>query len=87
MSCEHWRRFDADMMLARLRMNLVAAAGEVSTLYRTASYELDAATFRTELNLAVECAGSAIVPRHLDPLIVQKAIDSVVDEVMGGAKT
>jgi hypothetical protein len=82
MSCAHWRQFDAEMMLARLRVNLLEAAGEVSTLYKAARYELDAATLRAELNLAVECAGSAIVPWHLDPLIVEKAISLVVDEVM-----
>jgi hypothetical protein len=82
--CEHWRQFDADITLARLRMNLLdEAADEVSTLYKTARYDLDAAALRAELNLAVECAGSAIVPWHLDPLIVRKAIDLVVDEVMG----
>jgi hypothetical protein len=80
--CEHQRRFDADMTLARLRANLTEAKAEVVSLYRTAKLSLDVETLRAELNLAVEAAGGAIVPFHLHESIVDTAVNFVVAEAM-----
>src|ERR1019366_2485326 len=81
-NCEHWRDFETDMVLAELRRNLIESADEVVTLYRTAGYELDAATLRDELNLAVSLAGSAIVPWHMNRGTVQMMIKSIAEDVV-----
>ena len=70
------------MVLAELRRNLIESADEVVTLYRTAGYELDAATLRDELNLAVSLAGSAIVPWHMNRGTVQMMIKSIAEDVV-----
>jgi len=87
LQCEHWRQFDVDMTLGRLRANLLEARDEVVQLYQTVKLALDAETLRAELNLAVEFGGSAIVPARLAPSIVEMAIDFVVAGAICGVKS
>jgi hypothetical protein len=84
-TCEHWRAFDADMAIARLHTNLREAADEVVVLFKSARIELTEAELRSELNLAVNLGGGAIVPFHMTPDIVEKMIAVTAAEVLGYA--
>jgi hypothetical protein len=77
-TCQHWRAFEVDLTLARMRGNLFEAKAQIVELYRAAKYPLDEEILQADLNLAVKVGGSQIVPWHLDARVVQKAIDLVV---------
>jgi hypothetical protein len=85
-TCEHWRAFDADMAIARLHENLREAAEEVVALFKTARIELTEVELRSELDLAADLAGSAIVPWNTSPDIVEKMIAVTAAEVLGYAR-
>jgi len=84
-TCEHWRAFDAEMAIARLHTNLHEAANEVVALFETARIELTDAELGQELKLAVDLAGSAIVPCNITLEIVGKMIALTVAKVLGYA--
>jgi hypothetical protein len=85
--CEHWRRFDELLLLARLRGNLTDLAREVVLEFRNRGIDSKAQTVGDGMLLWVVNSHprSAIVPWHLPDSVVERVARIVANEVVEGA--
>lgn len=78
--CEHSRGFDRQMILARLRGNLLQAAHELADKLKRDDRDVNAENLRDALLFEVAHANprSTLAPWNLEDSIVEKMMDVVV---------